>query len=192
MATIDTNVLLRWVLNDVPTQAVAAEALLTNGEQHLVPDEALIETVFVLDKVMGLSRATVVASVELVMGVAQLSLDRALWRTALNDYLAHPKLSISDTFLTAIANATRQLPLYTFDKKLVNQLDGADCSTRAALLPTPDCGPFKVRRFPRPTCSSERVWMRYAISATPSARAASARRRSRVARWQPYCSAAIR
>ena len=105
---------------------MAAEALLTNGEQHLVPDEALIETVFVLDKVMGLSRATVVASVELVMGVAQLSLDRALWRTALNDYLAHPKLSISDTFLTAIANATRQLPLYTFDKKLVNQLDGAE------------------------------------------------------------------
>ena len=126
MATIDTNVLLRWVLNDVPTQAVAAEALLTNGEQHLVPDEALIETVFVLDKVMGLSRATVVASVELVMGVAQLSLDRALWRTALNDYLAHPKLSISDTFLTAIAHATRQLPLYTFDKKLANQLDGAE------------------------------------------------------------------
>lgn len=126
MATIDTNVLLRWVLNDVPAQAAAAETLLTNGEQHFIPDAALIETVFVLDKVCQLSRSTVVASVELIMGVSQLSLDRPLWRTALDDYLTHPKLSISDTFLTAVANATRKLPLYTFDKKLANQLEGAE------------------------------------------------------------------
>lgn len=124
MPTVDTNVLLRWLLDDVPEQTAAAGALLTGEQRCVVPDVALIETVFVLDRVLLLSRPTIARSVEAILAVANLDLDRSVWRAALDDYLDHPKLSISDTFLAAQASASGRLPLYTFDKKLANQLVG--------------------------------------------------------------------
>ena len=76
MLTLDANVLLRWLLNDVPDQAAAAEALLSQAERFVVPDVVLIETVYVLERVMLLSRKTVALSVELVFGQANLAVDR--------------------------------------------------------------------------------------------------------------------
>lgn len=126
MPTLDTNVLLRWLLNDVPEQTAAADALLSSGVRCLVPDVALIETVYVLERVMRLQRTTVAHAIETVFEVANLDLDRALWRTALDGYLTHPKLSIADTFLAALADTSHRTPVYTFDKKLANQLSAAE------------------------------------------------------------------
>lgn len=125
MLTLDANVLLRWLLNDVPDQAAAAEALLSQAERFVVPDVVLIETVYVLERVMLLSRKTVALSVELVLGQANLAVDREVWRAALDDYLAHPKLSVADTFLHAQARAADRGPLLTFDRALARQLPGA-------------------------------------------------------------------
>lgn len=122
MPTLDTNVLLRWILGDVPAQSAAAERLIAGGSRCVVPDIAVLETVHVLERVMSLSRTTVVHSIEMILGVASIDVDRTLWRAALDDYLAHPKLSIADTFLTAQARAHHRTPLYTFDRKLANQL----------------------------------------------------------------------
>lgn len=58
--------------------------------------------------------------------MASLDLDRALWRAVLNDYLAHPKVSVTDAFLAAQARSEKALPLYTFDRKLASQLAGAE------------------------------------------------------------------
>ena len=126
MPTIDTNVLLRWLLDDAPAQTAVADALLSTGERVRVPELALVETVYVLERVMELSRATVAQSIEAIMGVASLDLDRALWRAVLNDYLAHPKVSVTDAFLAAPARSEKALPLYTFDRKLASQLAGAE------------------------------------------------------------------
>lgn len=68
MPTIDTNVLLRWLLDDVPAQTAVADALLSTGERVRVPELALVETVYVLERVMELSRATVAQSIEAIMG----------------------------------------------------------------------------------------------------------------------------
>ena len=43
-----------------------------------------------------------------------------------DEYLAHPKLSVTDIYLTALAHSTGATPLYTFDKKLAAQLNGAE------------------------------------------------------------------
>ncbi|HWL60045.1 MAG TPA: PIN domain-containing protein [Microbacteriaceae bacterium] len=125
MPTLDTNVLLRWLLDDIAEQTAAADALIASGARCTVPDAALIETVYVLEKVLRLSRRTVVESIASIFAAANVELDRAVWRAALDDYLAHPKLSISDTFLCAQARDTQQLPLVTFDRKLARQLEGA-------------------------------------------------------------------
>jgi len=126
MPMLDTNVLLRWILNDVPEQTASAEKLLTSGTSCIVPDIALLETVYVLERVMRLSRATIAQSIETLLSVADLELDRALWLTALKSYFTHPKLSIADTYLAALAQKTNRLPLYTFDHKLANQLEPAE------------------------------------------------------------------
>lgn len=125
MPTLDTNVVLRWLLDDVTEQTAAADALIASGQRCAVPDAVLLETVYVLEKVMRLSRRTIVAAIETVFAVANADLDRAMWRGVLDDYLAHPQLSISDTYLGALARATQQVPLYTFDRKLANQIEGA-------------------------------------------------------------------
>lgn len=130
MPTIDANILLRWLLDDVPSQTAAAEKLLTGSGKYAVPDIALIETAFVLERVMLLSRTTVAQSVELVLGLAAADVNRQIWRMALDDYLTHPKLSIADTFLHAHATATKRLPLLTFDQKLARQLTGAELPGR--------------------------------------------------------------
>ena len=125
MSTLDTNIVLRWLLADVPEQTAAAEALLAGGTRCVVPDVTLVETVFVLERVMRLTRPTVVQAVETVLAIADVEVDRGLWHAALVDYLAYPKLSIADTYLAALATASGRLPLYTFDRKLANQLGAA-------------------------------------------------------------------
>ncbi|HRN29881.1 MAG TPA: PIN domain-containing protein [Terrimesophilobacter sp.] len=125
MPTLDTNVVLRWLLDDIAEQTAAADALIASGAECVVPDVVVIETVYVLEKVMSLTRETVIAAIETIFVVSNARLDRTLWRQALDDYAAYPKLSISDTYLGALARDTRQLPLFTFDQKLASQVEGA-------------------------------------------------------------------
>lgn len=131
MPSLDTNVLLRWLLDDVPEQTAAADELMSSGARLTVPDVALTETVYVLERVVGLSRATVALSVETVLGVASVDVDRALWREVLADYLRHPKVPVTDSYLAAAARAAGGTPLWTFDRKFARQIEGSE------LLPTP-------------------------------------------------------
>lgn len=126
MASVDTNVLLRWLLADVPAQTERADALLASGRQFTVDDVAIIEVVFVLERVMRLRRATVADAVNTVISRAALDLDRDRWRAVVTDYVAHPKLSVADIYLARRAAEREAAPLYTFDKKLASQLDPAE------------------------------------------------------------------
>ena len=132
MATVDTNILLRWLLDDVPQQTQAADALVTGRSRFLVPDVVFIEVVYVLERVMRLPRATIAQSIEAIFALPGADFDRVLWQGVLGVYETHPELSISDVFLAEQARSRGTLPLYTFDHKLANQLEGAE------LLPVVD------------------------------------------------------
>lgn len=125
MPSIDTNVLLRWLLGDLPEQAARADVLVASGEQLVVDDVALIEVVFVLERVLRLTRASVVEAVLTVLSAAVFDLDRDRWRAVTDEYLAHPKLSVADIYLARRARERDATPLYTFDAKLAAQLDAA-------------------------------------------------------------------
>lgn len=122
MPNLDTNALLRWLLGDVPRQTALVEKLLTSGESFVVDDAALIETIFVLEKVMKISRPTVVTAIRTLLSTASLDIDRSRWDTLAGDYLAHPKMSIADLYLAAKARESGETPLYSFDKKLAAQV----------------------------------------------------------------------
>ena len=122
MPTLDANVILRWLLDDVPAQTVAVDHLFAEATNLVVPNVALIEVVFVLERVMKIPRPAVVEGVRALMGRANMKIDRALWTEALIHYDRLPKLSIADIFLALQAEARGVAPLLTFDKKLASQM----------------------------------------------------------------------
>lgn len=121
MPSLDTNVLLRWLIADVPHQAERVDALLKTGERFVIHDAVLIETVFVLERIMLLSRATITEAIRTVLSTANFDVDRSRWSSVMEFYPHSPKLSITDLYLAEWARPTRSAPLYTFDKKLTGQ-----------------------------------------------------------------------
>ncbi|MBK8446756.1 MAG: PIN domain-containing protein [Micropruina sp.] len=125
MPSVDTNVLLRWLLADVPAQAERVDELLASGEQFTVDDAALIEVVFVLERVLRLGRRSVADAIRTVISTAAFDLDRQRWSTLATDYVAHTKLSVADLYLAQRAVERGAVPLYTFDTKLAAQINQA-------------------------------------------------------------------
>lgn len=125
MPSVDTNVLLRWLLADVPAQAERVDELLASGEQFTVDDAALIEVVFVLERVMRLSRSSVAEAIRTVISTAAFDLDRQRWTSLATGYVDHPTLSVADLYRAQRAFERGAVPLYTFDTKLAAQLDYA-------------------------------------------------------------------
>ena len=122
MPSLDTNCLLRWLLCDIPEQTALVTALVNSGESVVVADAALIETVFVLEKLKKISRETIEKTVIAIIEKNTIQCNRELFLEVLPIYAAHPKLSFVDCYLAILANRTGATPLLTFDKKLANQL----------------------------------------------------------------------
>jgi len=126
MPSLDANLILRWLLDDVPDQSAAVDRLLTSGASCRLPDVAVIEVAFVLERTMRLSRELVADYVDAILAVGSVVIDRALWQRAVSSYRSHPKLSIADCYLAAQAAVTGDVPLYTYDLKLARQLPEAE------------------------------------------------------------------
>ncbi len=123
MRAVDTNLLVRLLVRDNPTQTDAAEAFVEQGAwvSHLV----LAETVGVLDAVYERSPAQLAKAVDLLLNHQHLTLqDADVVQSALRQFRARPSLGFSDCLVLEIARKAGHLPLGTFDKKL-GRLDGA-------------------------------------------------------------------
>ncbi|MCL1929327.1 MAG: PIN domain-containing protein [Treponema sp.] len=125
MPSLDTNCLLRWLLDDVPEQTALVTTLINSGKSITVADAALIETIFVLEKLKKISRETIEKAVKVVIEKDSILCNRELFIEVLPIYTGHHKLSFIDCYLEVLARKTGTAPLLTFDKKLANQLSGA-------------------------------------------------------------------
>jgi len=125
MPSLDTNCILRWLLGDIPEQKALVTALIDSGENFTVADAALIETVFILEKLKKISRETIEKAIMAVIRKESILCNRELFIDVLSIYTKHPKLSFVDCYLEAMARMTDTIPLFTFDKKLATQLSGA-------------------------------------------------------------------
>ncbi len=92
MIGLDTNVLVRYVMQDDPRQAARATKLidsLSAEEPGFVPLVAIVELAWVLSGSYGLGRAQVAAAVEGLLRAKELVVDRAdIVNQALNRYSA--------------------------------------------------------------------------------------------------------
>lgn len=125
--SLDANILLRLLLDDVPHQHAAAIRLLADGGRFAVSDTALIEVNFVLGRAYGLTRDQQNEAIVGLLQQPQIVGNIDLFTAAFVIYCGHPKLSFEDCYLVSRAQANGDEPLWTFDKKLATQ-------TRAQLL----------------------------------------------------------
>ena len=126
--SIDTNIVLRIILNDIPEQRELATKFLRESEAvHFLSNQAILECIYVLEVADGLPREEVVnlLSFFLTRYDGIIVYDRKLVELAFPYYLKHPKLSWADCALAAEAEANHHEPLFTFDKKLASQLPQA-------------------------------------------------------------------
>jgi predicted nucleic-acid-binding protein len=122
MRAVDTNVLVRLVVRDEPTQALAAEEFIAKGAwvSHLV----LAKTVWVLDAVYDLAAEQIAIAVEMLLNHKELTVqDPDVVVSALDRFQKYPALGLSDCLIVEIARKSGHLPLGTFDRDLA-KLEG--------------------------------------------------------------------
>ena len=121
--SLDTNVLLRLMLDDVPAQTNRADKLLsTSFVRFFISDLALFEFVYVLDHHYKLSRQTISEMVQGLLSIKKLDCNRELITSALVSFNKHFALSFADCYLAASATFMNATPLWTFDKALAKQI----------------------------------------------------------------------
>lgn len=124
--SLDANVLLRLLLNDVPGQNMAATRLLQDAPgQFAVADTAVIEVVFVLERHYKFTRVQIAEAVEGFMSLPEINCNRGLFVAALPFFTKHSALSFEDCCLVKYAELNSAKPLWTFDQKLANQAASA-------------------------------------------------------------------
>lgn len=122
--SLDTNVLLRLILADIPSQYAAALELFESGTQLEIADTAVIEAVYALNEYYLAPRGKIQKTFQKLATNQNLHIHMAVFEPALELYASQPALSIEDCYLVALAAEHGQLPLWTFDKKLARQSNG--------------------------------------------------------------------
>lgn len=118
MIGLDTNVLVRYVMQDDPRQSPKANRLiesLSGDEPGFVPVVCLLELVWVLSGSYGLDQAGVAAALEALLRSKELVIDRAeLVAQALNRY-SQAGADFADALIERIAAASGCTVTMTFD-----------------------------------------------------------------------------
>ena len=124
MRAVDTNVLVRLTTRDDPRQTEVAEAFVAAGAwvSHIV----LVETLWVLDSVYGLTPEKLARAVEILLHHKDLTVqDAAVVAAALDHFRKKPALGFSDCLILEAARKAGHLPLGTFDREL-GKLEGTE------------------------------------------------------------------
>ncbi|HEY4160951.1 MAG TPA: PIN domain-containing protein [Candidatus Saccharimonadales bacterium] len=124
-SSVDTNVLLRLLLGDIPAHYQAVKKLLAGDTVFLVADAAVIELVFALQRHYGFSRSDTADAVMDILDMPQLQGSAPLFKAVTAHFVSHSALSFEDCYLATYAQQSDAAPLWTFDKKLASQLPDA-------------------------------------------------------------------
>ena len=118
MTGVDTNVLVRYIVRDEPTQAARASRELERGERFLVGSIVLCELVWVLETGYGFSRRDVAVTLERILATAQFEIEaKDLALGALDDF-RRSTADFSDCLLGRRNRAAGAAETVTFDRSL--------------------------------------------------------------------------
>ena len=118
MIGLDTNVILRYLLRDEPTQAARAARELERDERFLIGTVVLCEVVWVLEAGYGFSRTEIGATLEKILATVQFEIEgKDLARAALDDFRGSTA-DFSDCLVGRINRAAGAAETVTFDRGL--------------------------------------------------------------------------
>jgi len=117
---IDTNVLVRFLIQDDEAQARAASnfmAGLSEADPGFIGREVMVELVWVLERAYGCSRSEVASAVEALLSASELEIEAADdVGTAVFQY-RDGGFGFADLMIAAAARRADAIPLITFDRK---------------------------------------------------------------------------
>ena len=117
MRAIDTNVLVRLLVQDDEKQEIAAKAYVAFGAW--VSKVVLVESVWVLDSIYRKEYSEIADAVEMLLSSNQIFVEDAeIIAAALVHYRKRPSLRFSDCVILECARKAGHTPLGTFDKNL--------------------------------------------------------------------------
>jgi predicted nucleic acid-binding protein len=116
MNSLDTNVVLRYLLNDVPEQSTKSKKIITGSDSY-VTDVVAAEIVFVLERVIGMERSDIVKLVKSFLSLPNLIYNDYFLDQSIDLYGANKSLSIVDCYAATEAKVYGN-SLVTFDKEL--------------------------------------------------------------------------
>ena len=123
MPAIDTDVLLRLIIQDDARQASAAEGFIEKGAWVSVL--ALAEAAWVLTTVYHVTPAALADAIEMLLDHQHLVMqDSDVVAAALELFRAKPKVGFSDCLMLHLARKAGHQSLGTFDRSLA-RIDGA-------------------------------------------------------------------
>ena len=120
---LDTNILLRHMLQDQADHSSRATALLRRvaaGEVVVYTSETVIfEAVYVLYKQLGIAKRQIAEGLHDILGLAGMIVpNRDSLSSALAFWTDHGGLSFADCFHLALAGHWGLVSIYTFDQKM--------------------------------------------------------------------------
>ena len=121
---LDTNLLLDWLLERDADRTAKIDALFERSRELHIPDAIIVELAFALEKFYELPRSLVADNLNKIIDESIFNCNRTMFRRAVTEYIQRPALSFLDCCLINYAEIQNTLPVWTFDKKLVNQSSG--------------------------------------------------------------------
>jgi predicted nucleic-acid-binding protein len=115
---VDTNILLRFLVADEPSQAGKVEKLFIKaGKKELeIKDVVLAEAVWILLSFYKVSKKEVIEKLEGILAFEKFKLNKLILKKAIEVY-RNNNISFVDAYLGASSNVEKK-GLYTFDKDL--------------------------------------------------------------------------
>lgn len=117
MNSLDTNLLLRYLLADIPEQTDRASKIIRDSTCY-VTDVVVTESIFVLERVIGMERSDIVHLVSAFLSLPNIVYSGYLLDETLDLFGKKPSLSFVDCY-AATESKIYKNTLYTFDKQLV-------------------------------------------------------------------------
>lgn len=122
--SLDTNCILALLLPERDTQRNKVVHILGTNECR-VSDQVFCEVEFILSKAYELPREVVANNIRAIINLENIHSSKSVLQKVLPLYEKHPVLSFVDVYLALQAKLNNAAPLYTFDRKLANQMDEA-------------------------------------------------------------------
>lgn len=120
MIALDTNVLVRFLVQDDPEQAELATRVieqLTDDAQGFVSREVLIELVWVLERAYRLGRAEIAAALDGLLSATELNIEGSDEVAPALELYRNDGFGFADLMIAAAALRAGAAELVTFDRK---------------------------------------------------------------------------